>query len=85
MARSARAAIRALHRGPKCDALPTRCYTELAETTVKMARFLTNRDSLETLAQAFHAHKVLAGGTANPTPTLQKPPFELPPASIENA
>jgi hypothetical protein len=64
---------------------PTRCYTELAETTVKMARFLTNRDSFETLRKPSAHNKVLAGGAANPVPTLQKPPFELPPAGIENA
>jgi hypothetical protein len=65
---------------------PTRCYTELAETTFKMAQFLlTNRDSFETLRKPSAHNKVLAGGIANPVPTLQKPPFELPPASIENA
>jgi hypothetical protein len=64
---------------------PTRCYTELAETTVKMARFLTNRDSFETLRKPSARNKVLAGGVANPAPTLQKPPFELPPAGVENA
>ena len=65
---------------------PTRCYTELAETTFKMAQFLlTNRDSFESLRKPSAHNKVLAGGGANPVPTLQKPPFELPPASIENA
>ena len=64
---------------------PTRCYTELAETTVKMARFLTNRDSFETLRKPSARNKVLAAGVANPAPTLQKPPFELPSASVENA
>jgi hypothetical protein len=64
---------------------PTRCYAELAETTVKMARFLTNRDSFETLRKPSAHNKVLAGGVANPAPTLQKPPFELSPASVENA
>jgi hypothetical protein len=65
---------------------PTRCYAELAETTFKMAQFLlSNRDSFETLRKPSAHNKVLAGGAANPAPTLQKPPFELSPAGIENA
>ena len=50
-----------------------------------MARFLTNRDSFETLRKPSAHNMVLAGGTGNPAPTLQKPPFELSPASVENA
>jgi GDSL-like lipase/acylhydrolase family protein len=64
---------------------PLRCYTEFAETTVKMARFLTNRHSFETLRKPSAHNKVLAGGGAYPAPALQKPPFELPSAGIENA
>jgi hypothetical protein len=64
---------------------PARCYTELAETTVKMTRFLTNRESFETLRKPSAHNKVLAGGLASPAPALQKPPFELPSASIANA
>jgi hypothetical protein len=64
---------------------PSRCYTELAETTFKMARFLTNRDSFETLRKPSAHNKVLAGGVVNPAPALQKPPYELAPARIDDA
>jgi hypothetical protein len=65
---------------------PSRCYTELGEAAFKMAQFLlTNRDSFETLRKPSAHNKVLAGGTANPAPALQKPPFELSPAVVENA
>lgn len=65
---------------------PLRCYTELAETTFKMAHFLlTNLESWETLRKPSTHNKVLAGGAAHPAPTLQKPPFELPSLRIERA
>lgn len=65
---------------------PSRCYTELAETTFKMAHFLlTNQRSFETLRKPSTHNKVMAGGAENAVPALQKPPFELAPASIDNA
>src|SRR5258707_12061623 len=65
---------------------PTRCYAELAETTFKMAQFLlSNRDSFETLRKPSAHNKVLAGGAANPAPTLQKTPLELSPAGLLDA
>src|SRR2546423_7226540 len=59
------------------DAVPPtlRCFTDLAETGLKMAQFLaTKPDSFENLRRPSAHNKVLAGGAAHAAPTLQKPP-----------
>jgi hypothetical protein len=63
-----------------------RCFTELAETTFRMAHFLlTNQESWDTLRKPSTHNRVLAGGAAHPAPALQKPPYEFEPARIESA
>ena len=55
-----------------------RCFTDLGETTFKMAHFLiTNAESFETLRKPSQHNKVLSGGTPHPAPSLQKPPAEM--------
>ncbi len=55
-----------------------RCFTDLAETTFKMAHFAaTNTESFETLRKPSANNKVLAGATAVAAPALQKPPVEI--------
>jgi hypothetical protein len=57
-----------------------RCFTDLGETTFKMAHFLiTNAESFETLRKPSARNKVLAGGDARAAPALQKPPAEMEP------
>jgi len=61
-----------------------RCFTDLAETGVKMVRFLsTNTESFETLRTPSAHNKVLAGGAPHAAPTLQKPPVELGPQATD--
>src|SRR2546421_3213574 len=55
-----------------------RCFTDLADTGLKMAQFLlTDTESFENLRKPSAHNKVIAGGAAHPAPTLQKPPVEL--------
>ena len=55
-----------------------RCFTDLAETTFKMAHFAaTSTESFETLRKPSANNKVLAGATAVAAPALQKPPVEI--------
>lgn len=61
-----------------------RCFTDLGETTFKMARFLlTNAESFETLRKPSAHNKVIAGGAPQATPALQKPPAELDPRILD--
>jgi hypothetical protein len=63
-----------------------RCFTDLGETTFKMAHFLiTNAESFETLRKPSMHNQVLAGGTPHAAPALQKPPAELDPHAIRAA
>jgi len=63
-----------------------RCFTDLGETTFKMAHFvLTNAESFETLRKPSARNKVLAGGVPHAAPALQKPPAELDPRALEAA
>jgi hypothetical protein len=64
---------------------PTRrCFTDLAETGVKMAQFLlTKPDSFENLRRPSLHNKVIRGEVAHPAPTLQKPPVELGPQATD--
>ena len=62
-----------------------RCFTDLGDTALNMARFLaTNRESFETLRKPSAHNKVEAGGV-HPAPALQKPPLDLAPAQVEAA
>ena len=55
-----------------------RCFTDLGETTFKMAHFLiTNAESFETLRKPSAHNKVLSGGAPHAAPALQKPPAEM--------
>jgi len=55
-----------------------RCFTDLGETTFKMAHFLiTNTESFETLRKPSAHNKVLSGDALHAAPALQKPPAEL--------
>jgi hypothetical protein len=61
-----------------------RCFTDLGETTFKMAHFLiTNAESFETLRKPSVHNKVLSGGAAHAAPALQKPPAELDAHALE--
>jgi len=60
-----------------------RCFTDLAETGLRMARFLRSRESFATLRKPSERNKVLAGGAPVAAPALQKPPLELDPARVE--
>src|SRR5947209_2667458 len=61
-----------------------RCFTDLADTGLKMAQFLiTNTETFESLRKPSSHNKVLAGGAAHAAPTLQKPPIELDPRAID--
>ncbi|MGB9366549.1 MAG: GDSL-type esterase/lipase family protein [Xanthobacteraceae bacterium] len=61
-----------------------RCFTDLGETTFKMAHFLiTNAESFETLRKPSAHNKVLAGGAPHAAPALQKPPAERDPNTLE--
>ena len=64
---------------------PTRrCFTDLAETGVKMAQFLlSNTDGFENLRRPSAHNKVMAGGAPHAAPTLQKPPVELGPQATD--
>jgi hypothetical protein len=60
-----------------------RCFTDLGETSFKMAHFLlTNAESFETLRKPSAHNQVLAGGTPHAAPALQKPPVEMEPLAI---
>ncbi len=55
-----------------------RCFTDLGETSFKMAHFLlTNTESFETLRKPSAHNQVLAGGAPHAAPALQKPPVEM--------
>jgi len=55
-----------------------RCFTDLGETTFKMAHFLiTNAESFETLRKPSQHNQVLSGGAPHAAPALQKPPAEM--------
>src|SRR2546423_4979183 len=61
-----------------------RCFTDLADTGLKMAQFLvTDTESFENLRKPSPHNQVMAGGAPHPAPTLQKPPLELDPRAIE--
>jgi hypothetical protein len=61
-----------------------RCFTDLGETTFKMAHFLiTNAASFETLRKPSEHNNVLAGGAPHAAPALQKPPAEMEPRALE--
>ena len=55
-----------------------RCFTDLGETTFKMAHFLlTNAETFETLRKPSQHNNVLSGGAPHAAPALQKPPAEM--------
>jgi GDSL-like Lipase/Acylhydrolase family len=55
-----------------------RCFTDLGETTFKMAHFLiTNADTFEALRKPSTRNNVFSGGTPHAAPALQKPPAEM--------
>jgi len=61
-----------------------RCFTDLGETTFKMAHFLiTNAESFETLRRPSTHNAVLSGGMPHAAPALQKPPAEMAPGMVE--
>jgi hypothetical protein len=61
-----------------------RCFTDLADTGLKMAQLLLTRpNSFDNLRRSSAHNKVLAGGVAHPAPTLQKPPVELGPQASD--
>ncbi|MEJ0075001.1 MAG: SGNH/GDSL hydrolase family protein [Alphaproteobacteria bacterium] len=61
-----------------------RCFTDLGETSFKMAHFLiTNAESFETLRKPSQRNKVLSGGAPHAAPALQKPPAELDPHALD--
>jgi hypothetical protein len=71
---------------PYASPPPLRCFTDLAETGFKMAKFvLTNAESFETLRKPSAGNKVLVAGNPHAVPALQKPPLELDPALREAA
>jgi hypothetical protein len=60
-----------------------RCLTDLGETSFKMAHFITNAETFETLRKPSAHNKVLARGAAHAAPALQKPPAEMEPRARE--
>jgi hypothetical protein len=61
-----------------------RCFTDLGETSFKMAHFLvTNAESFETLRKPSAHNRVLSGGAPHAAPTLQKPPAEMERPALE--
>jgi len=61
-----------------------RCFTDLGETTFKMAHFLiTNAESFETLRKPSPHNQVLSDGAPRAAPALQKPPAEMESRALE--